>query len=628
MRLTALGPFVLLLSLPLACDQHKTQKTEKAEEPTEKEIVTKGAGGGGKNSGAGKEADKHSLDDANLVADLGFRPVPNGFGFRNFVLNDPDDLKLGPKDLKKLCGEKAVCAGGSDDEECTLKAGAQAFLDASGRMLKGGHCEGFSVGSLRLWANEDDLEKFGTDKTVDLDKKTKVERYLAYWAVTQMSPTVAHATYRAAPNKVLSRLITTMKKKTESYVLGIYRADGKGGHAIVPYAVEDRGDDIFWVYVYENNSPTKLRHVEFDKSKNSWRYDDAATSPEDTPSVYGGTSSAPHIELIPQSSRNDMACPFAKNSSNGDTDDDDDDAKPKKKKKKKVVDDDEETESSSGEDDTMLIGRNTASLSVTDDAGHTLGVKNGEMVSEIPGATYVIPRGKLAGVMGPILYVPAKTKVQLTMRGTDGESDDVAIIGKKFAATLTNVSLSNKPTQTIEIDGSKKQISFVGGAPKADKIELYVDQGKTVQKIEVPKMATIDVGSKLQLDTIKGKMVVADKVGGFKPIAAPMIPVFKPIATPKAELAPIKPIAPVAPAPMAPIKPNTMTEPVKPGQLAPVKPVAPGTVAPVAPVAPLAPVTPPVKPIAPGTVAPVAPAPVAPGTVAPIKKIGKMAPVK
>lgn len=603
MRLTAIG-LVLLLGTPVACDQHKpAKKTDQGEGPKEPAFVPKGAKDDSPGSGGGKSADKSSLDEYELVADLGFRPKPHGFSFPNFRLNDPDAIHLGPKDLKRMCGEKAVCASNSDEDECTLKAGAAAFLNSAGRLLGGGHCEGFSVGSLRLWAKEDDIDKLGSDKVFDLDRRKKTERYLAYWAVTQMSPSVAHATYRAAPNKILDRLIKTMKKKSESFVLGIHRADGKGGHAIVPYAVADMGDDVYRVFVYENNSPGKLRYVEFNKAENTWKYEDAATMTDEDSSTYMGSASTPRIELIPQSARKDMTCPFAKGSSSSSSDDDaeDEEEKPKPKKKKKVVEEEEPVQDDSdGDDDTMLIGRGSASLTVTDEAGHVTGIKNGEVVNEIPGATYSIPRGKVAGEMGPILYVPAATKVKLTVRGKEGQTDDVSIIGKKFAATLTAMPLSNTASQPIEIDASKKQLSFVGGAPAAQKIELFLDKGKTVQKLEVPtKVEGITSTGKLKLDGIKGKIDIVDAKGtSLKPIAAPLIPVVKVVATPKL-IEPVKPVAPVAP-----VKPVAPVEPVKPGPavvkpVAPVEPVKPGPVKPVEPVKPVTPTTP-VAPVAPG----------------------------
>ncbi len=555
-----------------------------------------------KKSAGGDDDSIESLEGKTFVADLGFRPKPNGFGFANYSLHNPDQLPLGPKDLRKMCGDKAVCAGDGDDEECTLKAGAAAFLDRAGKLLGGGHCEGFSVGSLRLHAGEDDPDSLGSSEPYSLEKKKKVERYLAYWAVTQLSPSVAKATVRAQPNKILSMLVTAFKKKSETYVLGIYRADGMGGHAIAPYAVEDRGDDIFWVYVYENNSPGKLRHVEFDKSKNTWRYDDAATNPDDTPSTYGGDEDSPRIELIPQSSRNSMACPFAtgggssakakpspKDEPEVDEDDEDDEdeeeaPKPKKKKKKPA----EEAPEIPEDDDVMVLpgGRGASQLSVEDEAGHTLGIKNGKLVNEIPGATYIIMRGngKISSNMPPVLIFPAKTKVTLSMRGTDGQQDDVVIIGKKFSATMTGVALKSSPTEKVEIDGKGKKLSFIGGAASAQKVELVLDKGKTVEKVELPKLtAAMAPGAKLTLSTKKGLVSIVDH-GKSSKVVAPITLVTKPVKGPKFEpiAAPgknaFKPIAPAAPnapnapsanAPVAP-KPNVI-QPIepKPGAMPP-----------------------------------------------------------
>lgn len=636
MRTTIFPLLLVAFVSAVGCDQHK-KKADDAPAGEAEGRNSKGFAGG---KSGGKEKDPNTLDGKELVADLGFRPTKHGFAFPNFRLSDPDDLPLGPKDLKKMCGEKAVCVGGDDDDECQLKSGAQAYLNSTAKLLGGGHCEGFSVGSLRLWAEEDSIDKLGGSKVFDLDREKKTERYLAYWAASQMSPSVAKATYRAAPNKVLSRLISSMKDKSESFVLGIHRADGMGGHAIVPYAVEDRGDDVYWVYVYENNSPGKLRHVEFNKADDTWRYDDAATMTDEKASTYAGSASHPGIELIPQSARNKMACPFA-NGTSSDYDDDDDDKPKVAKKKPKAADDDEDevaakkkpADDEDEDDDVMLIGRGSASISVTDDAGHTLGVKDGYLVSEIPGATYAIPRGE--SDMPPILFVPAKTKVKLAVRGSEGKKSDVAIIGKKFAATLTGMPAQSSTEKSVEIDGKGKQIAFLGGAPGAQKVELFFDKGKKVQKLEMPVMTQpLAIGNKVSVDFGKGKLMQVDQKGAFvKPLGLAPTIVAKPLVAKKqldpidsvgtgkvglklggGKLGGLKPIAPDAPKADAPKADGPAGKigpvggkPVEPGKGP--DPVAPGVVKPgmpkMAPVEPkAAPAEPKAAPVAPGPAAP------------------------
>jgi len=526
------------LGVLVACDQKsspkdESSKSDKGDKDKDKDNAdegdddSKGAPTGTKGAkpkkkkggkGGGGNTDISSLDGKDLVADLGFRPNADGFGFENFVLSDPDSIPIGPKDLAKMCGNKAVCAGGGDTDECTLRAGAQAFLDSAGKMLGGGHCEGFSVGSLRLFTKDDDVSKLGAEMTFSLERQKKTERYLAYWAVSQASPSVAKATIRTSPNKTLDKLITALKKKSDPYVLGIYKSDGTGGHAIVPYAIEDKGDDKYWVYVYENNSPGTLRHLEFDKSANTWRYDDAQINPSEAASTYEGDAGNPRLELIPQSSRKSMACPFATTGGN---------AKPKPKADPEPEPDDV----AEADDDVMVVGRGAARMSVQDDEGHTLGLKDGKMVSEIPGATYVIVRGKLSSNVPPILIVPAKVKFKLTVRGATGSKDDVSIIGHRFATTLTGLELGAATKEQVEVDGKAKKLYFVNGPPVAQKVEFFMDQGATVQKLELPKV-TVGVVGKLQLDYLKGGVTQLDDKGGSKPVLLTATPVTK-ITKPK-----------------------------------------------------------------------------------------------
>ncbi|MCZ7671246.1 MAG: hypothetical protein M5U34_30985 [Chloroflexi bacterium] len=46
-----------------------------------------------------------------------------------------------------------------------------------------------------------------------------------------------------------------------------------GGHAITPYAVEDQGDGIFHVYVYDNNYPNLPRIMEINRDAETWSYE-------------------------------------------------------------------------------------------------------------------------------------------------------------------------------------------------------------------------------------------------------------------------------------------------------------------------------------------------------------------
>src|SRR5437660_1334619 len=67
----------------------------------------------------------------------------------------------------------------------------------------------------------------------------------------------------------------------EVYSLGFYKDTTKQiGHAVTPYAVEDKGGGKFAVLIYDNNHPGIPRAISFDRNADSWSYD-AARNPND-----------------------------------------------------------------------------------------------------------------------------------------------------------------------------------------------------------------------------------------------------------------------------------------------------------------------------------------------------------
>lgn len=85
---------------------------------------------------------------------------------------------------------------------------------------------------------------------------------------------------------------------TDRYVVAFWRRDGKGGHAVTPYAVENKGGGIFWVHVYDNNYPNDFnRRIKIDRNANTWVYEGAAINPSAPPSTYEGDAQTRSLHL-------------------------------------------------------------------------------------------------------------------------------------------------------------------------------------------------------------------------------------------------------------------------------------------------------------------------------------------
>ena len=258
----------------------------------------------------------------DLAADLGFRPETDGYSFENFGNKYPDEPgTLGLDDLRKMFGDAAVCEGDASTT-CNAVPGAALFLDAANKSSNGGHCEGFAVTSLRLFKKLDDPTALGGPSAHDLSitGNEALRHYIAFYMASQMVEPVASTAQKfktETPKQILADISASLKDGGDPLTMGIYKQGG-GGHAIVPYAVVDKGEGLFWVLVYDNNWPNQERHIEIDVNKDTWVYNLASTNPGEPAEPWGGDATTFSLDLTPLSARNGpYTCPWCGNDATG-----------------------------------------------------------------------------------------------------------------------------------------------------------------------------------------------------------------------------------------------------------------------------------------------------------------------
>ena len=263
------------------------------------------------------------LTPTNPIASLkNYAPKPNGFKFENYSNDTESASDLKADDLIRLFGRENVCRTAEGD--CVLTAAAEEWAKRQIKGMDGGHCEGMAVMSLQLFNGNIDFKgkklpsdfQAGTQNSFDLEKSA-ARNGIAYYFVTQgLNPTAAATSAIRVSNKpsgILQTLIDAMNSGVadNNYTLGIYKPGMKDGHAITPYAVEDKGNGMFWVYVYDNNYPNENRMVKINKTQETWLYEGAATNPNEPPSDYKGDANTKTLDLTPMSLRNvKFECPF------------------------------------------------------------------------------------------------------------------------------------------------------------------------------------------------------------------------------------------------------------------------------------------------------------------------------
>lgn len=242
-----------------------------------------------------------------IVADTGFRPAPDGFSFPNY--GDEEGYRnLDATEMQRLFGP-AVCLAGKG-AKCVLTPPARAWMEEGNRAMADGHCFGFAT--LSELIHDGSLPRFGFRRLSQLgagattpfellipDNK-RLQSAIARAFVYQMLPAVADQSVYGTPSGVLRVLIALMNKPGEEpATLTIHQRDGENGHAITPYAVEDMGNGLYDIHVYDNNWPGNTsRRVHVDTRTDAWSYY-GAINPGDPEAVYEGDAKTETLGLAP-----------------------------------------------------------------------------------------------------------------------------------------------------------------------------------------------------------------------------------------------------------------------------------------------------------------------------------------
>jgi len=258
--------------------------------------------GGGESGEAGNAPPAPAPPGPDAV-ESGFDPTVNAFSFPNYG-DETGAVDLTPAELQRMFGDQ-VCANLNNG--CTLTPPARQWMQQMNEGMAQGHCEGMAVLSSLFYYDQMSPADFGGDLAAELaiDGNELLQREIAYWWVTQATWPGGAAKVNEAPSAVLDTLIESFSQgqaAEEWWALGIYKRDFTGGHAITPYAVEDQGDGIFHVYVYDNNYPGQGRVLIIDREAETWQYE-ASINPGVEADLYEGDAETQTLEVVAISPR-------------------------------------------------------------------------------------------------------------------------------------------------------------------------------------------------------------------------------------------------------------------------------------------------------------------------------------
>lgn len=492
---------------------------------------------------------KARQQEGEILASIKFDPKVNGFGFRNFGENPDYEEDLTADDMIRMFGAENVCIEGSTARDCVLYETAERWIEESLEKMNNGHCDGFSVSALRMFVGRPfkgrkSPAEFqpGAKNLFDLKKTQLTSNYVSYYqTLTFLKETYefrAH-TFKMKPTEILAAIGEAMQSKKEFYTLEVWmRENGKytRGHSIVPIAVEDMGDEMYRLHVYDNNYPGQTKYVVVDGNKETWRYH-TANNPAETARDYFGSATTNTLALkrLSDRSRRRFECPFCDEDEEQETDDEEatidrlsrgfsfSDAsftKPAPARPARRDEQESLTVSLSGD----------ADLLITDASGRRIGYDPSKKASfnEIPGALENPVMGEVLDGdeenVDPEFYLPVdaanKKPYRITVSGSgldEEETSSLEVVGSGFVVGFDDISVDKGETLSMTVGQDGRGLSFTASADgETPSVYITTDDGedKPSYEFEIGGI-TLKAGKTITvlLDPAKGVIYFQDDDG-------------------------------------------------------------------------------------------------------------------
>ncbi|MBI4675174.1 MAG: hypothetical protein HY741_26330 [Chloroflexi bacterium] len=365
-----------------------------------------------------------------------------------------------------------------------------------------------TTNQLGICSSPADFGSGGSAVDLAIDGNEALQREIAFHFVFQSLNPVKAGQLSGTPNEMLDMLTQVLTPgPSETYTIGFYKRDGTGGHAVTPFAVQDRGSGQFAVLIYDNNYPKETKEILFDRNANTWSYN-ASINPTVPPEIYEGDADTKSLLLFPTSPgltvrQAYLPCPVCRNGGRA-----------------------AGNAAPTAEYNQIFLDGNPvhhAHLLITDENGKRYGyLPDGMFVTEIPGVQ--VQRTFLGGTgaMGPepTYLVPIGLEFSVTIDGAplqEPDSTDLVMIGPGYYIGVEDINLDpgQKDELTLAPDGSA--LSYKTVSSESPNLILGV-QGEKVDFAFLVKGMDVEGGGTLTvaLDKEKGALGLSS-LGTEKP---------------------------------------------------------------------------------------------------------------
>jgi hypothetical protein len=399
-----------------------------------------------------------------IVARSDFKPESDGFAFPNY---GPGRQDLTAGQMVDLFGAN-VCATGTTAADCVLTSPAEAWMTSMNEKMAGGHCFGFSALSLQMFQKLVNPLDFGAPTPFALlvdDNVALQERIAEAWVLQVLAP-VQNGEIGGTPAQVLDAIVAALPNARETYTVAIFKRDLSVGHAITPYAVEDKGGGKAAVLIYDNNYPGITRAIDFDRNANTWSYE-ASSNPSVRSSLYEGDAQTKTTFIAPTTPGVGVQpCPFCGAAGRVPAQ--------RGRGRPPIV--------APGRYEEVTVAGDSVNhghLVLTDGAGHRTGFVNGKVVNEIPGAQ-VVPLAltqNWAEAPEPLYRIPRGVSYTIGLDGgalKTADAESLSVIGPGYAATVGNLILRPGQRDQLQLAGQGTSLTYRTAAGQSQRPHLQL----------------------------------------------------------------------------------------------------------------------------------------------------------
>jgi len=427
---------------------------------------------------------------------LDFKPEVNGFSFENYGKSPLPNLTA--DEVRRFFGDQACAsvAGGT----CVLTPPAKEWTDSINDAMQGGHCEGMAALALLFMQGKVSLKDFGDASNANglkLEGNEKLAKEIAYWWATQATtPLTSSRLVDLKPSEVLAKLKESFAPGApEQYTFAFFKIkDGKKaeGHAVTPYGLQDKGNGVWDVAVYDNNFPNQARALTIETTSERWTYS-TAINPSEPVAPYEGDATTKSLWLAPTSQRVvPQTCPFCAASPG---------AAPASFAGAQAAADVDVA----GRYNQLFLGQEAAQANVT----VTVTDLNGQ---PIPGAGAVDTVNDTNAEVPDIQQIPAGIPFRVKLdasKATGPVATNVTMVGAGSDQFIDDIHLEVGQVDTIDFDPTKGSVSYETQSSEAPTIGAGfsspgADYAVAIGGVDLPGGGKVE----MRMDQAAGKVYV------------------------------------------------------------------------------------------------------------------------